>query len=95
MKGKKTGGRQKGTPNKTTSSMREIISAHWQRYQESGQFEEDLEALDPATRATIMERYAQYIAPKMKSVDMEVSNEVTVTIEDRLAQLCAESDEDE
>lgn len=86
------GGRQKGTPNKSTSSLREIISQHWQHYQESGQFQQDLEALDPQTRAVIMERYAQYIAPKMKSVDMEVSAKVTHTIEDKLLALSEETD---
>ncbi len=43
------GGRQKGTPNKSTSSLREIISEHWQHYQDSGQFKKDLDALDPQT----------------------------------------------
>lgn len=89
------GGRQKGTPNKSTSSLREILAEHWRKYQESGQFADDLEALDPATRATIMERYAQYIAPKMKSVDMEVTHNVNLTIEDRLRELCGENDDDE
>lgn len=88
------GGRQKGTPNKTTTSLREALAEHWRKYQESGQFAEDLEALDPATRAAIMERYAQYIAPKMKSVDMDVKHEVSQTIEDRLRQLCGETDDD-
>lgn len=87
------GGRQKGTPNKSTSSLREIITEHWRSYHESGQFAEDLEALDPATRAVVMERYAQYIAPKMKSVDMDVNHNVNRTIEDRLRELCGETDE--
>ena len=89
------GGRKKGTPNKSTSSLREIITKHWEKYQESGQFEKDLKELDPATRATIMERYAQYIAPKMKSVDMDVTHNVNLTIEDRLRDLCGESDEED
>ena len=86
------GGRQKGTPNKSTSTLREIISKHWQRYQESGQFEEDLEALDPQTRAVVMERYAQYIAPKMKSIDMDATVTTRLTIEDKLRQLSEEED---
>ena len=105
------GGRQKGTPNKSTSSLREIISEHWQHYQDSGQFKKDLDALDPQTRAVVMERYAQYIAPKMKSVDMEryaqyiapkmksvdmeVTAKVTHTIEDKLLELSEEPDEDD
>lgn len=89
------GGRQKGTPNKSTSSLREIISEHWQHYQDSGQFKKDLDALDPQTRAVVMERYAQYIAPKMKSVDMEVTAKVTHTIEDKLLELSEKPDEDD
>lgn len=84
------GGRQKGTPNKSTSTMRQIITEHWRHYQESGQFESDLKALDPQTRAIVMERYAQYIAPKMKSVDMDVTHSVDLTIEDKLRQLAGD-----
>lgn len=89
------GGRQKGTPNKVTSSVREAIANQWRRYQESGQFQEDLDALDPATRASVMEKYAQYISPKMKSMDVGVTHSVNLTIEDRLRELCGESDSDE
>lgn len=88
------GGRQKGTPNKSTATIREAIAAQWQRYRESGQFQEDLEALDPATRIVVMERYAQYVSPKMKSVDVDLTQRTTITIEDRLRELCGESDTD-
>lgn len=86
------GGRQKGTPNKSTSSLREIISEQWRNYQESGQFKKDLDELDPQTRAVIMERYAQYVAPKMKSVDMDATITTRVTIEDKLRQLSGENE---
>ncbi|MEZ3589658.1 MAG: hypothetical protein K1V84_01305 [Muribaculaceae bacterium] len=87
------GGRQKGTPNKTTSEFRQILAGHWQRYEESGQFQADLDALDPATRAVVMEKYAQYFAPKMKSVEVDMTlNNANETIEDRLRALCGEDD---
>ena len=86
------GGRQKGTPNKSTSSLREIISEQWRNYQESGQFKKDLDELDPQTRAVIMERYAQYVAPKMKSVDMDATITTRITIEDKLRQLSGEDE---
>ena len=35
-----------------------------------------------------MEKYAQYITPRMKSVDLDIIQPVTLTIEDRLRQLC-------
>ncbi|MBD5421434.1 MAG: hypothetical protein HDR49_00170 [Bacteroides sp.] len=82
------GGRQKGTPNKSTSTIREAIAAQWQHYQQSGQFQKDIDSLDPSSRAIIMEKYAQYITPRMKSVDLDIIQPVTLTIEDRLRQLC-------
>ncbi len=88
------GGRQKGTPNKSTSTLKEILAEHWQWYQDSGKFREDIEAVDPATRASLMEKYAQYIAPKMKSVDVDVTHNVKVTIEDQLRHLCGEDDDE-
>ena len=88
------GGRQKGTPNKNTSEMREIIARHWQQYETSGQFAADLAELDPAERVALMERYASYIVPKMKSVDLDVTQQVRLTIEDRLRLLCAETAQD-
>ena len=39
-----------------------------------------------------MERYAQYIAPKMKSIDMDATISVNKTIEDRLLELSEEED---
>jgi hypothetical protein len=89
------GGRQKGTPNKTTSDLRQILAAQWQRYHESGQFQDDIDSLDPATRAVVMEKYAQYFAPKMKSVEVAMTAEVTHTIEDRLRKLCGNEMDDE
>lgn len=87
------GGRQKGTPNKSTSTLREIISEQWRRYADGGQFQKDIDALDPATRAVVMEKYASYIAPKMKSMDVDVTHNVSKTIEDRLRDLCGETDD--
>lgn len=81
------GGRAKGTPNKSTSELRHIIADLWHTYQHSGQFATDLQCLDPAERITVMEKYAQYIAPKMKSVDLDLSHTVTLTIEDQLRTL--------
>lgn len=82
------GGRQKGTPNRNTTTLRDIITQQWHQYHTTGQFAQDIAELDPATRASLMEKYAQYIAPKMKSIDMDITQDVTLTIEDRLRQLC-------
>lgn len=87
------GGRQKGTPNKSTTQLREILSEQWKKYYESGNFEEDLKKLKPLARALLMEKYAAYLAPKMKSVDLDVTGNVQVqTIEDRLKELIEETE---
>lgn len=91
-KGFKTGGRQKGTPNKTTKALRDVITDAWRHYHESGLFMEDLLALDPDARITVMERYAQFVAPKLKAVDLDLcASTTTLTIEHRLAQLAADN----
>lgn len=89
------GGRQKGTPNKSTAAVREAIAAQWTRYQETGQFEKDINALDPQARAIIMEKYASYIAPKLKSVDNDITHNIRMTIEDRLNDLVNRQEEDD
>lgn len=84
------GGRAKGTPNKTTSALRQVLADTWRHYYDSGQFRADIDALDPATRATVMEKYAQYFAPRMKAIDISGFVDATThtTIEDHLRQLC-------
>lgn len=89
------GGRQKGTPNKSTATIRDIIAGHWKWYQDTGRFREDLEALDPEARINVMEKYASYVAPKMKSVDVDLTQNISLTIEDRLRDLCGEDDNDD
>ena len=87
------GGRQKGTPNKTTSTIKEAIAESWRLYQDSGQFQRDIDALDSQSRVVIMEKYAQYISPKMKAVDVDMNVKGSViTIEDELQQLSEEND---
>lgn len=81
------GGRRKGTPNKVNATIREAIAEQWRNYQQSGQFESDLKELDPQSRAIIMEKYASYITPKMKSVDIEATHDVRMTIEERIRDL--------
>ena len=140
--GRKTGGRQKGTPNKD-NPLKGYIRAHSLAYFEpriqtdpvtggtreiqrqrlvqgedgnvykvidlipltdhsSGlplnisDFEADMIALNPDERVNAELRLLEFHTPKMKAVevDMDVHGSV-ITIEDRLRELCGESDEDE
>ena len=88
------GGRAKGTPNRVTATLRQVLANTWQQYYDSGQFQADIQALDPATRASVMEKYAQYFAPRMKSIDISGTLDATAhaTIEDRLRKLCNPDD---
>ena len=92
--GKKTGGRTKGTPNKSTMLGKEIIVSLLAEYSNSGLMTSDFMALDPKDRLVIAERLMQYTMPKMQAT----ANDLTAgdrekTIEDRLAELAGE-DED-
>lgn len=91
MKGKKTGGRVKGTPNKTTAAGKEAITALLTEYQNSGMMSVDFAALDPEKRLYIAERLMQYIMPKMQSVQAEVENTVIdATLAETLNKLANE-----
>ena len=87
MKGRKTGGRQKGTPNKTTKTIREKLSEVTSDYYNSDKFFQDLEQLEPRERVALMERLTNYVAPKMQSTTLDATVQARNTIEDRLLEL--------
>jgi hypothetical protein len=66
---KKTGGRQKGAPNKVTSDLKgwilKIIEGN------RAQFKRDLKSLDSKDRLVIIERLIQYVVPKQQSISLE------------------------
>lgn len=90
--GKKTGGRQKGTPNKTTSTLRTAISKIVNDYYNSDTLMEDINKLKPKERVDMMEKLAAYVVPKLQSVDLNAEVKTEHTIEDMLVEL-AEDDE--
>ena len=91
--GKKTGGRTKGTPNKSTLLGKEVIVSLLADYADSGLMTSDFMALDPKDRLTIAEKLMQYTMPKMQSAAVDItSGDRGKTIEDRLAELAAEDE---
>ena len=88
MRGKKTGGRQAGTQNKTTGVTKKVISDLLDNYNTSGKMVKDFDKLNPKDRITIAEKLMQYVMPKMQStaVDMTLNDEKK-TIEDTLNEL--------
>ncbi len=132
-KGKKTGGRVKGTPNKE-NPLKGYLRAHSLAYFEPkpqvhddgkpreiqfrdkdgvvfdsiilkksdgtplvmSDFDVDMMILEANERVNAELRLLEFHTPKMKSVDVDMDIRGTVhTIEDRLKELCGETDEDE
>lgn len=107
MKGMKTGGRKKGTPNKE-NPLKGFIRAHSLSYFEpknvkfNGQvtimsdFELDMAELAPDDRVNAELRLLEFHTPKMKAVDLDMSAQVNVrTIEDKLSSLCGVDTDDD
>ncbi|MBQ7280597.1 MAG: hypothetical protein IJR13_07750 [Bacteroidales bacterium] len=87
----KTGGRQKGTPNRTTATTKEVIATLLDQYSKSGSMADDFAALEPKERLIVAEKLMNYIMPKMQSQQIDLQAEDTrITIENRLRQLSGE-----
>ena len=71
----KTGGRGKGTPNKTTSTVREWLTKLIDDSRR--QVVKDLKLLEPKDRLLVLEKFMQYTTPKMQAVTVDA--EVTST----------------
>lgn len=71
----KTGGRQKGTPNKTTQVAKEWLTELIDK--NKAQIKRDLKALEPKERLQILEKFMAYVVPKATQiVDIEVNEPV-------------------
>lgn len=89
-RGAKTGGRQKGTPNKTTAELKSVINKLIGDYQDSGQMAQDLMSIeDPRERLTTACKLMEYVIPKMRSVetDVHLDDDAQKTIRDKLKEL--------
>lgn len=84
----------KGTPNKTTTMNKKIISSLLADYSESGLMGKDFMGLEGKDRLYIAEKLMQYVIPKMQStaVDLSVSEEKK-TLEETLSELSGQGDE--
>lgn len=101
-KGKKYGGRVKGTPNKD-NPLKGFLRDHSTAYftepvaddpQHRTQFQLDTLELAPDDRVTAELKLLEFHQAKLKAVDANVStHNVVLTIEDRLEALCEEDDE--
>lgn len=107
MKGMKTGGRKKGTPNKD-NPLKEYLRTHSGDYflpkevncggkkRIMSEFDIDMAELAPDERVSAELRLLEFHTPKMKAVDIDMSARVNVrTIEDKLSLLCGNETDDE
>lgn len=92
-KGKKTGGRKAGTPNKTTAFSKSVIQEILTDYTSSDLFKEDMKKLDAKDRLDIMVKLMAFTTPKPQSVDMSITSTKPKTIEDALQELSEENDD--
>lgn len=87
----KTGGRKKGTPNKSTSAVKGYITDVLQKYMQPSvpnskqpNLQKDLEAMLPEERVRAITQLACYVVPKQQALSVEEQTQVEA---DALVQL--------
>lgn len=95
MKGQKTGGRQKGTPNKATAAVKSYIADTLQKYMQPAEdgsdepnLQRDLREMLPEDRVKAMTQLAAYIIPKQQALSIEEQRQAE---EDALTQWLKEA----
>ena len=101
MKGKKYGGRVKGTPNKLTTLTKKImedwLTLHYTQKRKGANIEliwEDFAALDPRDRMAVSKEFIKILTPR----NVDIVDNTRKTIEDQLRILAGvdeENDDDE
>lgn len=97
-KGKKTGGRQKGTPNKITALAKGMIEKWLETHNTIPEGDmaplimQDFLELDPKDRVKVSMEFIKIIMPRSISID---DNEIHLTIEDKLVELAGDEEDDE
>jgi len=76
---KKTGGRQRGTENRATSTIKNWVQNLLDENRQV--FEDDLKKLEPPQRVQILEKMLKYTIPTLQSVDMKAQVEAQVSAE--------------
>lgn len=98
MKNQRFGGRQKGTPNKTTALAKEMMTKWLEAHSTIPKGEtiplimQDFMALDPRDRVKVSVEFIKALTPKNINVD---NSETHLTIEDKLIALAGENNGEE
>ncbi len=78
MKGKKTGGRSKGTPNKTTNEVREIVKSFVVNNLVS--IQEDFSTLEAKDKLFFLEKLLKYVLPvPTEQGELQETDKITPT----------------
>ena len=96
--GEKSGGRKKGTPNKTTAAARKFMAAIMEEYADGELIKDDWKKLKPRDRMELAKDILPYLVPKLQAVAViedEETNGRRRTIEDRLIALSGSIDGNE
>ena len=90
--GFKSGGRQVGTPNKTTKAVREVIEKMMTEYVNSEVFIKDLAQLEPKERLSAITKFCPFVAPKIQSVELNTKGSGESSLDEILRKLAQGED---
>ena len=89
----KTGGRKKGTPNKTTSTLKEWLTSLINGNRE--RMMEDLTALEPKDRLLVLEKLMRYILPIQQQQQINFNKLSDSELTELAEQLLNNTDDEE
>ena len=72
-------GRKAGTPNKATKDIRDAFTLLIENNIDT--LQEDLNGLEPKERVKLLLDMAQFVVPKLRSIDLQTDEEEIVTID--------------
>ena len=85
IQGNKTGGRQKGTPNKATANLKNTIHGIVERQFET--LESDLEELDGRDKINFVLKLIEYVLPKQRETKIDFSSLSNAEIDELIERL--------
>jgi hypothetical protein len=91
LQGNKTGGRQKGTPNKATANLKNTIHGIVERQFET--LESDLEELDGRDKINFVLKLIEYVLPKQRETKIDFNSLSDEEIDELINRLKNPDDE--